>query len=164
MNADLLNKFSGIKILLMDLEGVVIDNNESSESFNSRINNLKKFCSEIHELGLKFGIVTGRSRDEITETISGETDCFIITSSLDKVGDVEKLLKKHGFGFDVLMFIGDGILDVPLLKKAKLSAAPPSARREVKRAVNLILKGKNASELVEEVLNYFRKSKLNAKQ
>ena len=49
---------------------------------------------------------------------------------------------KKTYGFKNLIFMGDGIHDVPLLEKCKFGIAPASARKEAREAADFVTESK----------------------
>ena len=49
---------------------------------------------------------------------------------------------KKTFGFENLIFMGDGIFDVPILKESCFAIAPASARKEAKAAAHFVTESK----------------------
>jgi 3-deoxy-D-manno-octulosonate 8-phosphate phosphatase (KDO 8-P phosphatase) len=158
MKIEILNKLKEIKLFLFDLEGVLIpgNGNEFSESeFLAVIQNGSKFFCEN---SLNFGIVTARENDKLINSLKSIGGCILITSSLEKVVAVEKLITDLGIGFDKVFYAGDDILDLPLLSKCGFSAAPSNAKREVKRIVDYILKSDNSGTILSEIISLIKHS------
>ena len=49
---------------------------------------------------------------------------------------------QKNFGLDNVIFMGDGIFDVPILKNCKFGIAPASARKEAKQAADFVTESK----------------------
>ena len=130
-----------IKIFLFDFEGVLVpkelSDNVSMLEKNCKI--VKEFFRELHSKGFYSGIVTMRNDESLFGQFNEVPDCRIIISSIDKVSPVQKLLNELKLSFDQLFYIGDDILDIPLLNKAGISAAPSIAHKEVKRIVKFVI-------------------------
>ena len=71
----------------------------------------------------------------------------------DKLKKAGELIKKYNFGFDEIIYIGDDINDITLLKKAGFSCCPFDAVEEVKKAVNYVCKVKGGEGVVREVVD-----------
>ena len=156
MKNEIVAKFSAVKVFLFDLEGVLLKNNLLSDQNFKAI----KFTSdEFQKLGVRFGIVTARKVDELINKLKTIDGLKIIASTLDKVGAVDKFLEAISLDYENVFYIGDDLLDVPLLRKCGVSAAPSTSRREVKREVSFISKSESCSELLNEIFNYYLKSK-----
>jgi 3-deoxy-D-manno-octulosonate 8-phosphate phosphatase (KDO 8-P phosphatase) len=85
------------------------------------------------------GVITQRNDDELTKKLALIDNCIVVTSSFNKVGSVEVILKKLNLEMQNVLYIGDDMLDIPLLQQAGVAIAPSSARREVKRVVDFTI-------------------------
>ncbi len=140
---------STIKLILFDLDGVLIQE-KRDYTLEQILAPLKKFVSEILAEGIQFAIISGRDNDAITNFLE-IYQIRLITSSLNKVTEAEKIIAELGIKFDEVFFIGDDILDIPLLQKVGISAAPRNARREVKRVVNKIIPAEDVETMLHEI-------------
>ncbi|MBI1938461.1 MAG: HAD hydrolase family protein [Ignavibacteriales bacterium] len=158
MKSEVLIKIKDIKLFLFDLEGVLlISESNGEQKFLKEISSL---CGEFKKRNILFGIITARKKDYLIEELGGCENCLLISSTLAKAEAAEKLLQKLNLGFGNVFYIGDEILDIPLLQKCGLSAAPDNSKREVKRSVDFIVKGNGASETVKEILDIYDKAQL----
>lgn len=159
MKSELIKKFSSISIFLFDLEGVLIPKNfiESPESIDGLIKKLHSGCEQFKDHGAKFGVVTSRD-DELVSKLKTEGDCILLSASLDKVQMVDDLLVKLNTDYKNIFYIGDDLLDIPLLQKSGLSATPKDGRREVKRITTFTTKN-NSGQVLQEIIDYFKESK-----
>ncbi len=159
MKNEILQKFNDIKLFLFDLEGCVVPknfvHNESSEK--QLIEKLKFFCKEFKSFNVELGIVTS-SYSDIVNKLKSSKACIILNGSINKVEMVDNLLNEKKLTYDEVFYIGDDLLDIPLLQKCKLSASPKDGRREVKRVVTFVTKNESGSVL-EEILEYIKHSR-----
>ncbi|MEJ5352226.1 MAG: HAD hydrolase family protein [Melioribacteraceae bacterium] len=160
MKKEIIDKLKEIRLIIFDLEGVLLTQSQIDEQI---IDNLSKsVCNAVSEFkkrNVNFAIITARHHDELIESLEEIPDCHVLSSSIDKVSAAEKILKTKKLNCNNVFFIGDGILDIPLLRKCGLSAAPKSAKREVKRVVDFIINGSNSNEIFQEILKLFDKIK-----
>ena len=130
-------KIEKLRIFLFDLDGVLILRNDRNEV--ELIECMKKFTEKLKDDGYYAGIITARNNDNLTAQLNSLDNCIVVTSSFNKVKSVEKVLEELKLNFDKVLYIGDDMLDIPLLQKAGISIAPSSARREVKRVVDFVV-------------------------
>src|SRR4030042_1821352 len=152
---DLHKKLKDIKIILFDLEGVLLNDyeNHDEETLRKIGESFKSFCEKVKKYNLKGGIVTASNIKIHLKQFMKIPDSEILTSSIDKVSNVRKLMSKLGIEFRNIFYIGDDILDIPLLMKVGVSAAPKNSRREVKRIVDYISPAHGGEKLLEDVQN-----------
>lgn len=156
MKNEVLSKIREIKLFLFDLEGVLLNGNTP---FDKCFNSISKMCSEFNVLGLKFGIVTARLEDELIKKLKSIENCIVLSGSLAKVDMTDNFLHEHSINYRNVFYMGDDLLDIPLLQKCGLSFAPKSARREVKRAVTLTTSAYGCEEILEEIFNLLKNIK-----
>jgi len=130
-------KIKNIKIFLFDLDGVIILHKERNEDELLRC--MKEFTEKLAKDNYLAGIITARNDDDLTDKLSKIDNCRVVTASFNKVSKVETIIAELNIGFDNVLYIGDDMLDIPLLQKAGIAIAPSSARREVKRVVDFTI-------------------------
>ncbi len=74
----------------------------------------------------------------------------------NKLEGYERILRDSGLADEAVAYMGDDLLDLPVLKRAGLSAAPADAAHEIREGadwVSLLPGGRGAArELIELVL------------
>jgi len=149
--SDFKNRLQKIKLFLFDLDGVLILNKGKNE--DDIYNCMTDFAKKLKEYNFGVGIVTARDDDELTSKLAGIDNCIMVSASFNKVGKVEKLIEKLKLSFENVLYIGDDMLDIPLLQKAGVAIAPSNARREVKRIVDLTVDNTVNGSILNSVLN-----------
>ena len=71
----------------------------------------------------------------------------------------EKILKKHKLSADEAAYLGDDIVDIPVLKRVGFSAAVADALDVVKKSVDYITKNKGGRGAVREVCEMILQAK-----
>jgi 3-deoxy-D-manno-octulosonate 8-phosphate phosphatase (KDO 8-P phosphatase) len=156
MNNKFPAKISTVKLFLFDLEGVLLQKGSCNENCFETIQHI---CLELNKIGLKFGIVTARVEDDFIKKLKTIEGCIVLLSSIDKVSATDNFLAGQPLDYQNIFYMGDDLLDIPLLKKCGVSCAPKNARREVKRVVTFLSKSDNCDEFLEELINYCGKIK-----
>jgi 3-deoxy-D-manno-octulosonate 8-phosphate phosphatase (KDO 8-P phosphatase) len=155
-------KAKKVKMILLDVDGVLTD---GSIIYSSNCGEIKIFNAQdgygivrAIELGLKVGIITGRESSIIKKRADelGITD--LIQNVIDKVKPFENLMAKYNLKPDEFCYIGDDILDIPLLRIVGFSAAPANARTEVKRIVDYVTSSSGGNGAVREVIDFILKA------
>ncbi|MBU0475468.1 MAG: HAD hydrolase family protein [Bacteroidetes bacterium] len=100
---------------------------------------MEEFTQKLKLKNYYAGVITQRKDDELTKKLASINNCIVVTCSFNKVGSVENILKPLNLEFSNVLYIGDDMLDIPLLQKAGIAIAPSSARREVKRVVDFTI-------------------------
>lgn len=160
---EVLDKVKGIKLFLFDLEGVLLykNNLQEEKSYQELMDVLLKTCKEFCKYKLQFGIVTAHKEDKFIEELRKIEHCIILSTSVEKVSAVEDLIARLNLNFDNVFYMGDEVLDIPLLQKCGLSSAPKNSHREVKRIVDFTINSNSAEDVFKEIFNLFQKAGLN---
>ena len=130
-----------ITLVLTDVDGVLTDNGvyygeqgEVLKRFSIRdgmgVERLRKLCT------IETGIVTG----ELSPSVAKRAEKLKITQVhlgvQDKLGRLEGILAKGGFGWEEVAFIGDDVNDLEVLHRVGLSACPADAMAAVSGIVH----------------------------
>jgi 3-deoxy-D-manno-octulosonate 8-phosphate phosphatase (KDO 8-P phosphatase) len=106
--------------------------------------------------GLKVGWLSGRVSQSVTQRAKRLKVSLLYQGQLDKLTAARKLCRKTGLQLSQIAYIGDDLIDIPLLMRAGWSASVPTGRKEVKKAVHYVTKaGAGAGafrEVVEKIL------------
>jgi len=153
-NEEIVNKLNDIKIFMFDLDGVLLKSSQDKENIYRQ---MKNFCNALESENRFTGIITAGNESELTQNLNGLENCFVLTSSFNKEKVMKEKLDELGLDFENLFYMGDGILDIMLLRKAGLSCAPSNARREVKRTVDIILDEEESNNILDTILQLSRK-------
>ncbi|MDD3557531.1 MAG: HAD hydrolase family protein [Melioribacteraceae bacterium] len=132
---------SEIKLIIFDLQGTLISEDEITDlnKLDLRIHELNEFAKVCSVKGIKVIILSGINNNKVIKRIEEKSHVDLIHSSINKVDKANKIAAQYNLEFDSIMFIGNDLLDIPLLKLAGVGAAPKTARREVKRIVDYVL-------------------------
>ncbi len=148
-------KLENIRILLMDVDGVLTDgriiidsNGVESKFFNVKDGHGIKM---IQRAGIEVGIISGRE-SRVVETRAAELGIpHVYQKAFDKIIPYREILAKTGFDDCHVAYIGDDIIDIPLLRRVGFAAAPADAMSDVFPHVHFV-SGKNGGNgVVREV-------------
>ncbi len=156
----ILTKARRIKLILMDADGVLT---EGKVTYGYRDLELKSFDVKdgagidlARKAGIRTGIISGRHSGALQRRAKELRIDEIHQKVIDKVEIYKEIVGKYSLRNEEVAYIGDDILDLPLLSRVGLSAAVADAHTEVKKRVDLVttsLGGRGAvRELVELIL------------
>ncbi len=155
-------KAKKVKMILLDVDGVLTD---GSIIYSSSCGEIKIFNAQdgygivrAIELGLKVGIITGRESEIIKKRANELGIIDLIQNAINKVKPFENLMAKYNLNPENFCYVGDDILDIPLLKMVGFSAAPSNARREVKRIVDYVASESGGNGAVREIIDFILKA------
>jgi 3-deoxy-D-manno-octulosonate 8-phosphate phosphatase (KDO 8-P phosphatase) len=136
-------KLTRVKLLLMDVDGVLTDgvirlddNGIEAKNFSTR-DGLALFW--VKQYGLATGVISGR-RSAATEFRCQDLHVDEIhLDSMHKLPVLEEILKRRGLSPEHIAYIGDDVIDLVIMKRIGVSAAPNDAHPEVLQQVDIVL-------------------------
>jgi 3-deoxy-D-manno-octulosonate 8-phosphate phosphatase (KDO 8-P phosphatase) len=148
-------KLLKIKLLIMDVDGVMTDGRiimddegRETKNFNVRDGHGLKI---LQRYGIKVALLTGR-QSKVVEYRAKDLDIKEVYQKVYNKKEVfEKILKKHKLSADETAFIGDDIIDIPVLRRVGFSAAVADAADVVKRSVDYVTKNRGGNGAVREI-------------
>jgi len=149
-------KAQRIKMLLLDVDGVMTD---GGLYYSPGGVEMKRF--HVHDgygvvraraHGLKIGIISGRTTPIVEARAKTLEIDEVFQNAMDKVAALRDIQGRHGVRDEECAFIGDDLFDLPLLKIVGLSAAPPNARPEVRKAVDYVTRAAGGEGAVRELI------------
>jgi len=162
MKQNLVQKLKPIKLLILDVDGVLTTGSiiYCSDGAEARIFDSKDGYGIVNAIqsGIRVAIITGRKSEVVKRRAKelGITDLY--QGSIDKVSPYEEIKRVYSITDAESAFIGDDILDLPLLQKVGFSAAPLNAVREVRIRVDYVTKAKGGEGAVREVIDMILKA------
>jgi len=150
-----------IKLLLLDVDGVMTDgriifdsNGVESKFFNVKDGHGIKM---LQRAGIEVGIISGR-QSMVVANRAAELGIFhVYQKAMDKVSPYLDILAKTGLDDSQIAFMGDDIIDIPVLRRAGFAAAPVDAVEEVFPHVHFITKNQGGCGAVREVCDLLLK-------
>ncbi len=150
-------KISKIKMILMDVDGV-LTNGEiiySSSGDELKIFNVQDGMgiTLARLAGLKTGIITGRLSALVERRAHELRMDVVYQGSFKKLPDYERVKRDFELSDDEICYIGDDVLDVPILKRVGFSVAVANARDEVKAICDYVTVAPGGKGAVREVID-----------
>jgi len=148
-----------IRLLLTDVDGVLSNGKvyvgiaEEFVQFDIQdgIGHRLATCGE-----LPVGWLSGRVSKPVTLRAQHLKVQYLFQGKLDKITVAEKLCDQLDLSLEQIAYIGDDLIDIPLLEAVGFAATPPYGRAEVKQVVDYVTKapaGEGAfREVVEKIL------------
>jgi len=146
----------------MDVDGVLTDNSIIYYETNKDI---KAFSARdglgiemLHHIGIKTGIITGRV-SAIVEYRAKELGINeIIQGIKDKKSCLTDLLHKYSLNKEEVLYIGDDLIDLPILMQVGLSVAAADAHPDVLERVHWVCQSPGGKGAVREVTDLLIKA------
>jgi 3-deoxy-D-manno-octulosonate 8-phosphate phosphatase (KDO 8-P phosphatase) len=88
--------------------------------------------------GLKTGLITKRISDTVALRARDLRLDHVHQGISDKLGVFEEIVRQEKLSADAAAYIGDDIIDLPVMRRCGLAVAVPNARQEVKAAAHYV--------------------------
>jgi 3-deoxy-D-manno-octulosonate 8-phosphate phosphatase (KDO 8-P phosphatase) len=162
-----IERASKIKLLLMDVDGVLTDGkvfylpDESGIAFETKGFN----CHDglgfnfLNTIGITTGFITGRESKAVEEYAENKHVKFLYQGNLDKIPVLNEILANAQARDMEFAYVGDDFSDVPILKRAGLACVVGNARQEVKTFAHFITKAHGGQGAVREVIELILKAR-----
>lgn len=148
-------------LLLLDVDGVLTDGRityddqgRETKSFDVKDGHGIKL---LMRAGIKVGIITGR-RSPIVEHRAQELGISMVhQGALDKRVPYEAILAEQGLTDEQVAYVGDDLIDLPILRRVGFSASVADAVDEVKAAVHYVARRRGGRGAVREICDHILK-------
>jgi len=134
--------FKNITTFVFDIDGVLTDGTVlvMREGLQARRMHVKDgFALQMAlKKGYRVYIISGSTSEEAKSRLEMLGLRNIFLSVEDKAGLLTSLVEKNNIGWEHVLYMGDDLPDLPLLKKAGVSCCPADAVNEVRSAVHYI--------------------------
>lgn len=152
-----------IKLLILDVDGVLTD---GSIILDNKDNEFKVFhvrdghgIKMILRAGIHVAIITGRYSKVVERRAKELGIPEVMQQCFDKRVVYRTFLEKYSLHDEEVAFIGDDVVDIPLLKMAGFSVAVADAPEEVKAVAMMITKNRGGRGAVREICEFLLKAK-----
>ncbi len=155
MEEKYLTKLKKIKLLLLDVDGVLTDGKIIMDSDGREMKNFN--VRDGHGLvmlqrhGIAAGILTGRTSTVVEHRARELKITEVYQGALNKKEVFQIILEKNHLIPEQVAFVGDDIVDIPVLRSVGFSVAVADALDLVKRSVDYITVNCGGAGAVREV-------------
>ncbi len=130
---DILEKAAAIKLVIFDVDGVLTDGSlfigddgQEYKAFNSQDGHGIKM---LQKYGVRCAIITGRTSKVVEHRVRnlGIDPELVWQGQHDKLHGFAELLKQTGLQADEIAYLGDDVVDLPVMQKVGLAIAVQDA-------------------------------------
>lgn len=150
-------KFSQIKLLITDVDGVLTDGGlyYSSEGLIMKKFNVKDGMGThlLRQHNIKYGVISTDTADLISKRAERLKMDFLFTEVWDKEQKLIDVCKQFNVDAENVAFIGDDINDIEIIKKVGVSAAPADAVPEIIQLVDFVCSNKGGHGAFREFVD-----------
>lgn len=150
-----------IKLLILDVDGVLTDSRIIYDNFGDEIKCFNVYdgfgMTLLYRAGIKSIIITAK-KTNIVMRRAKDMRVLKVYSDHRKLRAYENALKKFKVKDEEVCFIGDDLIDLPVLRRTGFSVAPSEATEEVKNSCHYVTKKSGGRGAVREVIEIILKS------
>jgi 3-deoxy-D-manno-octulosonate 8-phosphate phosphatase (KDO 8-P phosphatase) len=147
-----------IRLMGFDIDGVMTDGRiyfgpegDAGKAFFSRDGLGLKLLAKS---GIQLAIITGRDSPIVTERAANLGIDIVLQGIMDKRTAMAEVLARSGLGFDECGFMGDDVIDLPLLRASGFSAAVPDCHELLRQHVCYVARAPAGRGAVREVCEF----------
>ena len=149
-----------IRVLLFDVDGVLTDGGVivHADGTESKRFDIKDGAGIVmaRRAGLTVGLLSARQSSSTQHRARQLGMDPVRQGVTDKAGALEELMQTHGWQSEEIAYMGDDVVDLPVLRRVGLSACPSDAVPEVQAVVHVVTPRPGghgaARRLIEDIL------------
>ncbi len=147
---------SRVRLLLLDVDGVLTDGTIAiaGDGTESKRFDIKDGAAIVwaQRLGLKVGLLSARPSPVTTRRATELRIRIVVETSQPKIAAYDQLLRRLKLADGDIAYMGDDLLDLPVLRRAGLALAPADAAAEVRRQVHHVTAAAGGRGAVREAV------------
>ncbi len=160
INEDLRARAAKIKLLLMDVDGVLTDGRIYFAPDGSGGNiETKGFDSQdgialtwLKWMGIQTGLISGRDSPATVERARQLKMDYVYQGHIEKIPIFEEIVAKSGLRPEQIAYVGDDLTDLVVMRRVGLAIAVGNARPEVKREAHFVTTRNGGDGAVREAI------------
>lgn len=152
------DKAAKVKLLLLDVDGVLTD---GQIIYGSGSHELKAFDVKdghglklLQRAGIEIGIITGRESEVVARRASELGVTYLYQGAKDKLVPYGEILQQSGLSDEEIAYVGDDLIDLPILCRVGFSATVSDAVDEVRERVDYVASRAGGRGAVREVCDF----------
>ncbi|MFH1877842.1 MAG: HAD hydrolase family protein [Candidatus Omnitrophota bacterium] len=161
-SAEVIERAKNIRLLVLDVDGVMTDGrlvygNYGDEIKNFDVNDgLGIFM--VRRSGIKCVVLTAKASRVVTKRAKQLRIDKVYQNFHYKIEALKKICGKFKVREDEICFVGDDLIDIPVLKRVGLAVCPLNAMEEAKSFSHFITRKKGGRGAVREVCDLILKA------
>ena len=150
-----------VKLLLLDVDGVLTDGRIVMGSYGDEIKNFDVNdgfgIMLIKRAGIRCAIITAKS-SRVVKIRAKHLHIDKVYENHYKIKSLQHIKRKFKVKEEEICFVGDDLIDIPILKRVGLAVAVPDAAEEVKNIAHYVTKNRGGRRAVREVCEIILKA------
>jgi 3-deoxy-D-manno-octulosonate 8-phosphate phosphatase (KDO 8-P phosphatase) len=152
----LFDKLKEVRAFVFDVDGVFTDNTvlvtESGELLRTRNVRDGQAVKWAIQKGFPIGIITGGRSEGMIQSLKNLGITHIYSGVEEKTSALNDFLQHHNLNVSDVLYVGDDIPDMPVLKRVGVAAAPNDAVNEVLKIVDYVSPFDGGKGVVRDVI------------
>ncbi len=144
-----------IKLFLSDVDGVMTDTRIFLDVHGNWTRQFSVYdgigLKRLQERGVQVGVITAAKTKDIRERFEFLKIDFFYEGVKNKVDYLDKIVEKTGFLLNEIVYIGDDLMDLPVIKRVGFGVTVPHALKGIKDKASYITKNPGGFGAVREV-------------
>lgn len=157
-----MDRAAKIKVVIFDVDGVLTNGKlnfgKNGESFKIFDVQDGMGISLLHNAGIKTAIITGRKSDIVLARSAELKITDVYQGNNDKTHALKNLKKKYNLDLDEVAYVGDDLLDLPILVRVGLACSVNNGVSEVKNIAHYVSKADGGNGAVREIAEFILKA------
>ncbi len=166
LNPDITLLASRVRLLLMDVDGVLTDGKlYNVPGPDGKMVETKAFDSQdgialqwMHWKGIKTGLISGRVSPATVERAAQTKFAYVYQGHIEKIPILQEILKDAALDSTQVAYIGDDLTDVVVMRRVGFAIATGNARPEVKQMAHYVTENHGGHGAVREVIELILRS------
>jgi len=162
MTSDILERAKKVKLVILDIDGVMTDGRIIYSIYGDE---LKFFdvtdgfgITLLRRAGIRTAIITAKKSRIVKMRAKDMKVNYVYQGFRDKLAALNKILRKTRLKAEEICFIGDDLIDMPVLKRAGLAVAVPNAVEEVRQQAHFTTSKTGGRGAVREICDLILKA------
>lgn len=150
-----------IRLLLLDVDGVLTDgriiydnNGVESKAFDVKDGHGLKL---VQRAGIRVGIITGRKSQVVAHRAAELGIDILYQGAKDKMIPYRQILADHGYVDEQVAYVGDDVVDLPILRRVGFAATVSDAVDDIKPFVHYVTQRPGGRGAVREICDLLLK-------
>jgi 3-deoxy-D-manno-octulosonate 8-phosphate phosphatase (KDO 8-P phosphatase) len=160
--ADLQERLKKLKLLILDVDGVMTDgrifwleNHGWTRNFHVQDGYGLKL---LMKHGVQVAVISGGESEDVRTRMHFLKIEHVFLGDEDKVKALDKIVAATGLSTEQMAFMGDDLFDIPVIERVGFSATVPHAVDAVKARVHYITQKQGGWGAVREIADAIRKA------
>ena len=160
---DIIEKAKNIELVIFDIDGVMTDgslffdnNGDEYKAFNSLDGHGLRM---LQECGVRVAVITGRKSELVKHRMNDLGVTLLYQGYRDKIPAFESLLEEVKLEKNQITYVGDDVVDLPVMSQLDFTIAVQNAHPFVKKHAQWVTKRSGGHGAVREVCEFILEAK-----